>query len=182
MKQSKGVVLYRKLKRAGDRLDRILERLAVIMLALLVATIAFQVLYRFVIVKIVAFSFPFTEEFARYLLMWITYVVLGVCFKDGMHSGVSFLSSALPRKGKLVLFTLIRTAMLGFMGVVLVKGLQITSKSWNYTTPTLELPMAVLYLAVVVGAVLMLLQIILEMLGVFTGEIEPFATENKGEA
>ncbi len=182
MKQSKGEILYQKMRGFGDRLDRVLEGLSVVMLALLVATIAFQVLYRFVIVKIVSFSFPFTEEFARYLLMWMTYLVLGVCFKDGMHSGVSFLSSALPRKGKMVLFTAIRTGMLIFMGVVLVKGLRITAKSWNYTTPTLEWPMSVLYAAVVVGAVLMALQILLEMVGVFSGSIEPFSTENKGEA
>ena len=42
--------------------------------------------------------------------------------------------------------------------------------------------MSVLYLAVVVGAVLMALQIFLEMLGVFTGQEEPFAIDRKGES
>ena len=182
MEPSRGAVLYQKLKRIGDRADRILEKLVAVLLALLVLAIVFQVLYRFVIVKFVSFSFPFTEEFARYLLMWITYLILGVCFKEGMHASVAFLHTVLPKKGKMALYVFIRTAMLGFLGVVLVMGMRITSRSWRFTTPTLEWPMAVLYLAVVVGAVLLALQVLLEMLGVLTGQEEPFATEKKGES
>ncbi len=182
MKQSKGAILYRKLRQLEDKLDSVLEKIVVVLLALLVLAIVFQVLYRFVIVKFVSFSFPFTEEFARYLLMWITYLILGVCFKDGMHASVVFISSALPKKGKMALFVFIRTAMLSFLGVALAMGIRITAKSWRYTTPTLEWPMSVLYAAVVVGSVLMAMQIILEMLGVFTGQEEPFSTEKKGDA
>lgn len=182
MEPSRGALLYQKLKRIGDRLDSVLEKIVAVLMALLVLAIVFQVLYRFVIVKFVSFSFPFTEEFARYMLMWITYLILGVCFKDGMHACVAFLSAALPKKGKMALYIIIRTAMLGFLGVVFTMGLRITSRAWHYTTPTLEWPMAVLYLAVVVGSVLMALQILLEMLGVFSGQAEPFATEKKGES
>jgi len=153
----------------------------VAMLAVLVLTIVFQVLYRFVIVKFVSFSIPFTEELARYLLMWITYLILGVCFKEGMHASVSFLSTALPKRGKLALYFFIRAAMLVFLGIVLARGIRITGRSWHYMTPTLEWPMAVLYMAVVVGAVLMILQVLLELYGVLTGREEPFATEKKGE-
>ncbi|NLI22982.1 MAG: TRAP transporter small permease [Clostridiales bacterium] len=174
--------MYRKMRKIQDRVDGVLEKLAVAMLALLVLTIVFQVLYRFVIVRFVAFSFPFTEELARYLMMWFTYLILGVCFKEGMHASVTIVSAALPKRGKLILYGFIRAGMLAFLGVALVMGVRITGRSWLYTTPTLQLPMAVLYAAVVVGAVLMALQILLEMYAVFTGLEEPFTTENRGNS
>ena len=104
MESSRGANLYQKTKRFSQRLDSVIEKIVVAMMALLVLAIVFQVLYRFVIVQFVSFSFPFTEEFARYMLMWITYLSLGICFKEGMHACVTFLHSALPKKGKMVLY------------------------------------------------------------------------------
>ena len=45
------VEVYNRLKKIRDGIDKVLEHIVVIMMAFLVATVAFQVFYRFVIVK-----------------------------------------------------------------------------------------------------------------------------------
>ena len=160
--------VYRTSKSIRDVLDWIIERLLVVFMIVLVFSVVLQVLYRFVIVKYVAFSLPFTEELARYLLVWITYLALGVCLKEGLHASFTVLSDTMaPRAGRILHFG-IRALMLVFIGVVLQYGIPLALSSTQFTSPTLEVPLALMYAAPCVGLLLIGYQVLVECLGMVT--------------
>jgi TRAP-type C4-dicarboxylate transport system permease small subunit len=172
--------LYQCLKKIRDGLDKVLEPTVVWMMVLLVATITFQVLYRFVIVKIFSFSFPFTEEAAIFLMIWSTYLTIAICLKEGMHASVNIIPDRLPDKYKRILYFIVRFLMVAFILFVIDQGTALVSRSFIFTSPTLRLPMAYIYLAPVVGGGLMLFQILVELLEVAVNKTAPFITTNNG--
>ncbi len=177
-----GLKVYNRLKKIRDRMDKVIEHLIVGLLVLLVATITFQVLYRFVIVKFVAFSFPFTEEIAIYSMVWGTYLAMGVCLKEGMHSSVNILADRFTGLKKYILYFVLRILMLFFIFFVIYNGANLAFNSFIFKTPTLQIPMAFIYLAPVVGMALMLFQIIVEFMGLVFNNEDPFAIKIEGGA
>lgn len=178
-----GLKAYHQLKKIRDRMDNVIEHMIAIMLMLLLATVSFQVIYRFVIVKFVSFSFPFTEELAIYLMVWVTYLAIGICLKEGMHATVTILSDRIANdRIKYLLYFVLRTLMVFFVLFVIYIGTDLALASFIFKTPTLRIPMAFIYLAPVVGSALMLYQMIVEFLGVILNKEDPFANKSEGGA
>ncbi|MDR1519077.1 MAG: hypothetical protein LBU23_02905, partial [Planctomycetota bacterium] len=75
--------MYFMMNRLSAVVNKALSLIAGVLIALCAAALLFQVLYRFVIVKFFTFSFPFTEEFARYALIWSAYLCLGMGLREG---------------------------------------------------------------------------------------------------
>jgi TRAP-type C4-dicarboxylate transport system permease small subunit len=172
--------LYQCLKKVRDGIDKVIEPIAVALMALLVATISFQVLYRFIIVKIFSFSFPFTEEVAIFLMIWSTYLTIAICLKEGMHAAVNILPDRLPYKYKRIIYFILRFLMTVFILFVIIQGIDLASRSFIFKSPTLRLPMTYIYLAPVIGGGLMLFQIFVELLEVVVTKIDPFTTTDNG--
>lgn len=76
--------LYLNLKKISDCLQRVLETIAAFLIIVCSLALLFQVFYRFIIIKYVSFSFPFTEEIAKYALIWSVYLMIGICLKEGL--------------------------------------------------------------------------------------------------
>ena len=148
--------------------------LAGILIALCTAALLFQVLYRFVIVKFFSFSFPFTEEFARYALIWSAYLCLGMSLKEGSQSSVNFLYDRLQGTPKLLLYCLTRAFIALFLIVALHYGLIIVDNNSIFKSATLRIPGLYLYSAPVVGCILMLYELVNELFGVLSGALKPF--------
>jgi len=172
---------YEKLKHVRDVIDAALEPIIVVMLALLLAAVSFQVLYRFIIVKLFSFSFPFSEELAIWLLVWITYLSIGICLKEGMHAVVDILIKKLKPRNQAFLYIVLRLFMTAFLLLVVVVGTDLAVSSYNFKSPTMQLPMTFLYLAPVVGSCLMLFQILVEFLGVCFHDQEFFGVPGLGK-
>ncbi len=68
------------------RLDRALEIFLMILMILLVADVTWQVITRFILPK----PSPFTEELARFLLIWISFLGSAFAYRKGMHLGIDF--------------------------------------------------------------------------------------------
>lgn len=165
--------VYRSIRKITDKGHRILEVLSGGFLGLSAVVILFQVFYRFVIVQFVSFSFPFTEEFARYLIIWSTYLILGVCLKEGMHATVDVLAKKLTNRGKIINYAVIRLVMVFFLITVLIVSKDLILMMARFKTPTLRWPSHRFYLSVVFGCISMLWETLLEVFGVLVGEVEP---------
>lgn len=167
--------LYHTMNSVSNVVGKILGIVAGVLIALCTAALLFQVLYRFVIVKFVSFSFPFTEEFARYALIWATYLCLGMGVKEGSQSAVNFIYDRFHGKAKLLLYCLTRVFIIIFLVVVLYYGIIIVRNTSFFKSTTLRIPGIYLFSAPVVGCVLITYEVITELLGVFCGELQPFA-------
>jgi hypothetical protein len=90
--------IYRFLSKAEDRLYKALGVLIFVTICLAVLSVMFQVVYRFILLKFVSFSFPFTDEFSRYMLILGVYLTIPIVMKEGSHPSIDLVRNLLPKK------------------------------------------------------------------------------------
>jgi TRAP-type C4-dicarboxylate transport system permease small subunit len=129
--------------------------LAVILCGMAVV-VFLQVIFRYLL------NLPlfWTEEFARYSLVWASLLGSAVAVKRGQHIAVTIFMDRLPaslRRG-LAIFALISVAT--SLAIILWGGIQLVAVTRAQISPALRVSMSIPYLAVPVGAGLMLLHTI----------------------
>jgi TRAP-type C4-dicarboxylate transport system permease small subunit len=119
-----------------------------------------QIVFRFVVYV----PIPWSEELARYLMIWMGMVGAFVALREGRHIGVSlFVDRLPPRMGARVVF-LVRAATILFLLVVARYGIALAVFNASQRSPALDIPMIFPYLAVPVGAVLMIVELTADLL------------------
>lgn len=126
-------------------LNKIIEGMLVIIFGLLVLDVVWQVASRYIIGQ----SSSFTEEFARFSLIWMT--VLGAAYINGQkegHLSMDFLLNKVPPKWKYKRHRVIQVVMAVFALVVMVIGggnlVYITLKL-GQLSPALLIPLGYVY-------------------------------------
>ena len=117
--------------------------------SLIVILIFTQVLFRYIFNN----SLNWTEELAKYLFVWMTFIGAAGAFKDHIHIGVDFFVDLLPSRYKhwaSILDVILITLFSGFATVV---GYMWTVDVWGTLSPAVELPISiVLYAAFPTGS------------------------------
>ena len=116
-----------------------------------------QILFRYVL-KI---SAPWTEEAARYLMIWMALLASGLAFRSGEHFNVDFLANRLTPRHRTLLSH--GTNLLSFIFIlcIILWGIPFAKLGFFTISPGLQITMFLPYLAVPVGGVIMLLNLIL---------------------
>jgi TRAP-type C4-dicarboxylate transport system permease small subunit len=140
------------LQRISDLMNRITEVILVVVLAVMAVVVFLQVIFRYVL------NFPlfWTEEFARYCLVWSSLLGSAVAVKRGQHIAVTIFMERMPaplRQG-LTIIALISVAVV--LAIILWGGIQLVAITRAQISPALRISMSIPYLAVPVGAALML--------------------------
>ena len=133
-----------------------------------------QVIFRYVL------NLPlfWTEEFARYSLVWASLLGSAVAVKRGQHIAVTIFMDRLPaslRRG-LTIFALISVATI--LAIILWGGVQLVAITRAQISPALRVSMSIPYLAVPVGAGLMLLHTIVYIFKMFAAKEPELSIEN----
>jgi TRAP-type C4-dicarboxylate transport system permease small subunit len=114
-----------------------------------------QILFRYVF----EISAPWTEEAARYLMIWMALLASGLAFKNGDHFNIDFLTRrAGPRLRVSLSLWMSLIAGLFILSIILW-GISFAKLGFFTTAPGLQISMFLPYLAVPVGGVLMLLNL-----------------------
>lgn len=166
--------LYHGLNKVSGVAQKILEGFIAFLVITCALDLFFQVVYRFIILKFVSFSFPFTEEYARYALIWMTYLCAGMCYKNGSMAAVNLVFDRLKPKARTILYFITRALFVVFLYVGIKYGYKATMFNTIYLSPVMRVPGVFLYSAPMVGCILMAYELITEVLGVIVGEITPF--------
>lgn len=149
----------RKLSAALDRLADTLSRAVCWLLvglgAVMSVIVLLQVFFRFVIYV----PFPWSEEISRYLMIWLGMLGSFVALRKGRHIGVTFLMERLPAAAHRVLAPLVQAALIGFLAVITREGWDLALFNASQKSPALMVPMIFPYLAIPVGAALMVLEL-----------------------
>lgn len=147
-----------------DGLLRIFDTTAFVAVAALMGgmgLIAFTaVIYRFVLLDPIRWS----EEAARYMMVWVTFLGAGYAMGKGKHIGVTMFVEKLPEKGRRISLCVAEIVILLFLAAVAVQGGNLIFSLRKQTSPAMGLPMWIPYLAVPVGAVHMFLHVLRMML------------------
>lgn len=134
-------------------LDAVLSRALILLMVCLVGAVLWQVISRYI------FSSPssWTEELARFLLIWISLLGAAYAFRSGMHLALDVLPrklegvpAALLKKFTIVLVVLFSVTVLVIGGGSLV---QLTWELKQYSA-VLGLPMAYVYSVIPVSGLL----------------------------
>lgn len=104
-------------------IDLALQRLLIVLMALLLIDVSWQVLTRFILEN----PSSFTEELARFLLIWIGLLGSAHAYKHKMHLGVDIFVKSIPSNLALQVQRLVQVitiifalAVLGFGGIKLM--------------------------------------------------------------
>ncbi|MFI7583522.1 TRAP transporter small permease [Kocuria sp. M1N1S27] len=146
--------------------------------ALLVGTLGLIVLQ---VVSRYVFSAPFTwtEELARFALLWLTFVSAGFVMARRIHIAVDLVASKLGRTGGIVLDTFALLTVVVTSGIMAWAGAGFAAGASRLAAPATGLPMSLVYSAAVVGFGLICLHALLHVyLNVRHPELVPDAMEN----
>lgn len=138
-----------------NTLNRAIEFLLVLIFSLLVLDVLWQVFGRYVLNQ----SFSFTEEFARFALIWLT--ILGAAYLNGRqeHLSMDYWLNKLSPEARDNRLRLIELFMLVFAFVVMVIGggnLVYTTLRLGQTSAAMGIPLGFVYAIVPVSGLLIM--------------------------
>jgi len=127
-----------------NKVSRILEVFMIIIFALLVLDVLFQVFSRYLL----GTSFTWTEEFARFSLIWMT--ILGAAYLSGKkeHLSMDFLYQKFSETNKRKASILIEVLIFLFALIIMVIGglnLVYTTLHLEQLSGTLRIPLGYVY-------------------------------------
>lgn len=106
-------------------------------------------------------SFSWVEEASRYMMIWAALLGAGPALRVGGHIAIDTLQGALPTKGAQWLRALIVLIVAAALVVLLWLGIDYASFAWEQESPVLGWSLGKVYLALPVGAALMLVHLVL---------------------
>lgn len=98
------------------------------------------------------YSIEWSEEVARHLMIWLTFLGCGPVLRHGGHIAVENLQDMLPRHAAIAVRGLVALLMMGLFGLLLVFGLQYVERTQYQTTAVTQIPFSYIYLALPIGA------------------------------
>lgn len=127
-----------------NKVSKILEWIMIVIFALLVLDVLIQVISRYVLGE----SFSWTEEFARFALIWLT--ILGAAYLNGTqeHLSMDFLYQKFSASNQKKVAVLIEILIFLFALVVMVIGglnLVYTTLHLEQLSGTLRIPLGYVY-------------------------------------
>lgn len=150
-----------------------LNRFAVISLsaafAVMTLSIFLQVLVRFVFTAMdIRLSVPWTEELARYLMIWSVFIGGAVAVRTDKLIALEVLIHSLPASLGKALKTGAHLLTMVFFGYLLYLGFEFAlNQGGRQTSPVMGIPMLAVYLSMPVGALLGALNLITLFIDVF---------------
>ena len=100
-------------------------------------------------------SLAWTEELARFSMIWLSWLGGGIAIRRGAHIAVEFVTDALSAKARSVVVMIGRAGILFFLGICLWYGLDLTARVSAQSTIALGISMQIPYAAIPLGSFLM---------------------------
>jgi TRAP-type C4-dicarboxylate transport system permease small subunit len=129
--------------------------LAILLLALSAAFMIMQVLLRYLF----SFSFPWTEELSRYMMVYVTFFASAILLREDQNPRVDIVYMRLPKRVKFVFNTVFYILILVLMVVLFQQGLKAVTSSAGELTPSLRISWAIPYMAIPIGSIAMACQL-----------------------
>ena len=136
-------------------LDRSLERVLIVLMVVMVFNVLWQVFTRFILGS----PATFTEELARYILIWVG--MLGAAYVTGkkMHLSIDFFTSKMTGAVKYwsEIFIQVCVFLFGLFGMV-IGGVYLVYLTLylKQTSAALQIPLGYVYIAIPVGGLLIM--------------------------
>jgi TRAP-type C4-dicarboxylate transport system permease small subunit len=130
---------------------------SVISVTVMVLIIFAQVFYRYVI----GHSLIWSEELGRYLLIWSTFLGMGVLGRQGDIMSITMVVDKLSPRLRFLTVILADTLSIFFLGIVFFYGIRLVKNTMAQLTVVTQVPMGLIYLVIPLGAGFYMLHIII---------------------
>jgi len=130
-----------------------MEYLVIGLVGALAIVVAVEVFFRYVLNA----SISWYDEFAGYLLVWLTFWGAVLALDRGRHIGFETLVERFPIPVQKLTTTIVYLLIIIVQAVVVYYGWMLTTQLTGETTITLPIPIGVIYLVLPVTGALMLL-------------------------
>ncbi len=141
------------MKHFYDSLEKSLKIVLLVLASGLVAATILQIVARFILLV----SIPWTDELARYLMIWASFVGLGVAYRKKELICVAFFVEKLP--SHLVKLALLLSDLLCsiFSIVIVIYGVRLCLQNVVQVSPSMRISLGVIYAVIPLGCLLFLL-------------------------
>lgn len=143
-------------------LKKIEEHFEEALLVLLMGSMSVLIFVQIVMRYVFQASLSWSEELARYLFVWLSYVGVAYAVKKGAHIRVDAFTSLMPVRLQKRVLIVAECAFLFFALMVVSEGFALSMKIFRFGqfSPALGIPMGYVYLAPVVGFTLVVLRLV----------------------
>jgi len=128
-------------------MDTLFFALACVLLGIIITASTIQVFTRYVLNS----SLTGTEELARYCFVWMSMLGGSICVGKMAHPSVTFIGDGLKGVSKKILKIIIFVLIIVCALIFLLYGIQVVRSTSTQLSPTLQIPMRLVYLCVPIG-------------------------------
>ena len=142
----------------GHVIERVVGSFCVLIYGAMIVAALLGVVFRYIMLS----PFEWTEEVARFLMLWLGFLAMNMALRRNQHIAINFFGNRLPP----VLMRLLGYCIDGLVGLflyyLLKQGYLMTTRTLM-TASTLNISMFWIYMAVPLGALLTVIQLILNV-------------------
>jgi len=126
----------------------------IVMMAFMTITIIIQVFLRYIF----SYSLSWSEEVARYLMIWVAFLGGSLALKKGLHIGVELLVTRLHQGLKRWVLLFSQLLIFLFLVYLTIGGIKLAWAVRDQSSPALLFSMSLAYLSAPVGGLFMAIQ------------------------
>ncbi|MFS0673897.1 TRAP transporter small permease [Ornithinibacillus sp. 179-J 7C1 HS] len=140
------------MKKLDNILVKTLYYVCGLLMFLMVSVVTAQVISRYL------FNSPFTwtEELARYTFVWVSFLGMAIAVKYGSHIALDMLARKLTGISRKSLMVFNNLLVLVFSGILTYSGFEFVKLGARQTSPSLSLPMDIVYLVIPISGILLI--------------------------
>lgn len=124
----------------------------VLLVATITVIVALGVFFRFVLNN----SLPWTEEVAKFVMVWLAFIGAPVVLKEGGHIAIDVVPTRLPFPLGPIVMMLIQAVVMVVLGVLVFQGWALAWNALPQVAATVDISLFYIFLAVPIGSALML--------------------------
>ena len=149
-----------KLRKELDEISEIIDRLVSIICIALTGLMFLSVLYQVIGRYFISTSIAWTEETARYCMIWLAFLGASMLVRSNENSSVTFIKDRLPKNIRKVVDLSILVVMLVFMLIIFAISISQVGYSLNEISPALRISMFIPKSSILFGSLIVSLQLI----------------------
>lgn len=130
--------------------------IAIFVISILSVVVFLQVFFRYVLNDPLAWS----EELARFLSIWLVYVSAAIVLRDDAHMSMDYFVKLLSPRLQVAVDILGKLIISAFLFVGIKESFKIIGITMSQLSPSLDIPMGLIYLALPTSFSLMVLDFI----------------------
>lgn len=160
--------MLKKYSKFLDFIEFFIKKLIGVFMVLMVAIMCYQVVLRYVFNN----SNIWSEEVTRYIFVYVSLLGSFIAVRKNSHLKVDFFVNLLKGNVYKYFTTITMIAVIGFLFYLLPLSFNLCLNTMKNISPGLKMPMAYAYFAIPLGAILMILGMIEQLMLKFVNESE----------